>query len=92
MGPIPIANRGYAKPELLADTVWLAQCMSDETIRILDARSSKEYAESHLPEAVNLSGFGGIPRDASGDMAEPEKFETIARTLDINNDTIVESS
>ena len=89
MGPIPIANRGYANPELLADTVWLAQCMSDETIRIIDARSSKEYAESHLPGAVSLSGFGGIPRDASGDMAEPEQFETIARTLGINNDTIV---
>ena len=89
MSPLPIADRGYANPELLADTTWLVQCISDENVRVIDARSPKDYAESHLPGAVNLSGFGGIPRDSSGDMAEPAKFEAVARALGINDDTIV---
>jgi thiosulfate/3-mercaptopyruvate sulfurtransferase len=89
MNPLPIADRGYANPELLADTKWLAQRISDENVRVIDARAPKDYAESHLPGAVSLSGFGGIPRDSSGDMAEPGKFEAVARALGINNDTIV---
>jgi len=89
MNPLPIADRGYANPEFLVDTKWLAQRISHKNVRIIDARAPKDYSEAHLPGAVNLSGFGGIPRDSSGDMAEPKKFEAVARALGINNDTIV---
>ena len=89
MNPLPIADRGYTQPELLADTKWMSQHIADDNLRIIDARSSKDYAEVHISGAVNLNGYSGVPRDASGDMADPSKFEEQVRKLGINNDTTV---
>jgi thiosulfate/3-mercaptopyruvate sulfurtransferase len=52
--PIPIHERGYAHPELLAETDWLAARLSDTTVRVVDARSDKDYARGHISGAVHL--------------------------------------
>ncbi len=89
MQPLPIQERGYANPELLAETGWLAGRLSDSKVRVIDARWPREYAAGHVPGAVNLNGFGGIPRASNGDMASPEEFTKLAGSLSISNDTIV---
>ncbi|MQA00724.1 MAG: sulfurtransferase [Dehalococcoidia bacterium] len=84
-----ISERGYARPELLADTEWLASGLDDPQVRIVDARAAQEYAEGHIAGAVNLDGFGGIPRAENNDMAPPEEFARIASALGIGNDQTV---
>lgn len=85
-----IAERGYARPELLAETSWLAERIGDPRVRIIDARSENEYAAGHIPGAVHLDGFGsGIPRSENGDMGTPEEFAHIAGGLGIGNGTTV---
>ena len=32
----PIAERAYARPELLAETAWLAEHLSDPRVRVVD--------------------------------------------------------
>ena len=86
---IPVEQRGYAHPELIAETSWLATHISDDNIRIIDARSSEDYDESHIEGAVNLSGFRGIPRTESGVLGDPEIFSEIASNLGISNNTTV---
>ena len=81
-----IRDRGYARPELLVESDWLAQHLSDPQVRVIDARQPKQYAAGHLPGAANLNGFGGIPRAANGDMANPDDFAAIASNLGISND------
>ena len=61
--PIPIRERGYPHPELLAETDWLASRLSDPTVRVVDARAGdKDYARGHIPGAVHLDGYtlGGL--------------------------------
>ncbi len=88
--PTPISERAYARPELLADTAWLADRMADPRIRIVDARSANEYAAGHIAGAVHMDGFGSsIPRAENGDMGSPEEFAGIAGALGIDNDTTV---
>ena len=71
----PVAQRGYARPELLAETDWLAERLEDPRIRVVDARSEQDYASGHIAGAVHLDGFGSsIPRAANDDMASPEEF------------------
>ena len=89
MQPLPIRDRGYAHPELLAETDWLADRLPDPKLRVIDARGPDQYATNHLPGAVNLSGFGGIPRAANGDMADPDEFASVAGNLGISNDMTV---
>jgi len=89
MQPLSIRDRGYARPELLAETDWLAGRLTDAKLRVIDARQPDQYATNHLPGAVNLSGFGGIPRAANGDMASPDEFAKLAGNRGISNDMTV---
>lgn len=89
MEPLPVLDRGYAHPELLAETDWLAGRLAEPMLRIVDARHPDQYAAAHIPGAVNLNGFGGIPRAANGDMASPDVFASLAGDLGISNDTTV---
>ncbi len=86
---IPIRERGYAHPELLAETDWLAGHLTDAKLRVIDARPPEQYATSHVPGAVSLSGFGGIPRAPNEDVASPDEFASVAGNLGISNDMTV---
>ena len=86
---LPVRDRGYTHPELLAESDWLAGRLTDPKLRVIDARQPEQYAAGHLPGAVNLSGFGGIPRAANGDMASPDEFASLAGNLGISDDMTV---
>ena len=87
--PISVRERGYPHPELLAGTDWLAGHLSDPTVRVVDARSDKDYADGHIPGAVHLDGWslGGL-RTGSG-MPEPEAFYHVVGALGIDEHTKV---
>ena len=89
MQTLAIQDRGYANPDLIVDTDWLAEHHNDPNVRVIDARFPNEYAEGHVPGAVNLNGFGTLPRADDGDMASAEGFATQAGGLGISNDTTV---
>jgi thiosulfate/3-mercaptopyruvate sulfurtransferase len=91
-----VSERDYARPELLADTEWLAGQLDNPRIRVVDARSAGEYAAGHIAGAVHIDGFatfapqGGIlPRAENGDMGSPEEFARLVGGLGIGNDTTV---
>src|SRR5690348_8696113 len=86
----PVSERGYARPELLADTEWLAGQLDNPRLRVVDARSAEEYAAGHIAGAVHLDGFGsGIPRTANNEMAPPEEFARTVGRLGIGNEYTV---
>ena len=61
--PVPISERAYARPELLAETSWLADRLADPSTRIVDASSRQDYEAGHIAGAVHMDGFGSsIPR------------------------------
>ena len=85
----PVAERGYTKPDLLAETDWLADHLSDRNLRVIDARSPELYAAGHIPGAVNLAAHGQIPRSESGDMGAPDNFESLAGSMGVSADSTV---
>lgn len=89
MAPLPVSQRGYPHPELLAETDWLADRLSDPTIRVVDARTDEDYAAGHIPGAVQISGFslGGIR--PGPEMPEPEAFARLVGQLGIDETTPV---
>ncbi len=86
---IPVDQRGYTNPQYIAEADWLEEQLNNSNVRIVDARPPQQYAAGHIPGAVNLSGFGGIPRAANGDMADPEDFARVAGSLGIGNDATI---
>src|SRR5438874_5747396 len=89
MTSAPVRERGYAKPELLAETDWLASNLDNPRLRIIDTRAEPLYNEGHIPGAAALVKAGGIPRAENGEMVGAEKFATIMGRLGVSNDTTV---
>ncbi len=81
----PVSARAYARPELLAESGWLAERLGDPGIRLVDARSANEYVAGHLPGAVNMDGFGKLPRAENGDAGSAGEFAEVAGSLGIEN-------
>ena len=87
--PIPVRERGYPHPELLAETDWLAGRLSDPAVRVIGARSDEDYTAGHIPGAVHINGFslGGIRPQS--EMPEPEVFADLVGALGIDDRTPV---
>ena len=80
---------GYARPELLVDTAWLAQHLTDSNIRIVDMRA-RGYGDGHIPEAVFLdNNWIRNPKAPPTFLPTPQEFEALMSKLGISNNTRV---
>ena len=83
------AQAGYARPELLVDTTWLAQHLTDANVRIVDMRA-RGYTEGHIPEAVFLdNNWIRNPKAPPTFLPTPQEFEALMARLGISNTTRV---
>jgi thiosulfate/3-mercaptopyruvate sulfurtransferase len=98
-----VAGQGeYAHPEMLVDTAWLAEHLSDPNVRILDTRDFlaegdaanrlASYEAGHIPGAVYVESIADIS-DPNADvplmMLPADEFEALMGRLGISNDTTV---
>lgn len=83
------AAGGYARPELLVDSAWLAQHLTDPNIRIVDIRA-RGYGDGHIPEAVFVdSNWIRNPKAPPTFLPTPQEFEALMSKLGISNTTRV---
>jgi thiosulfate/3-mercaptopyruvate sulfurtransferase len=80
---------GYARPELLVDTAWLAGNLTNRNVRIVDLRP-RGYGDGHIPEAVWLdNNWIRNPKAPPTFLPTPQEFEALMAKLGISNDTRV---
>jgi thiosulfate/3-mercaptopyruvate sulfurtransferase len=83
------AGGGYARPELLVDTAWLAQHLTDPNVRVLDMRA-RAYGEGHIPGAVFVdNNWIRNPKAPPTFLPTPQEFEALMSRLGISNTTRV---
>jgi thiosulfate/3-mercaptopyruvate sulfurtransferase len=83
------AQTGYARPELLVDTAWLASHLDDPAIRIVDMRP-RGYADGHIPGAVWLDNNAiRIANRPPTFLPTPAEFAELMAQLGIANTTRV---
>lgn len=83
------AQSGYARPELLVDTTWLAAHLTDPAVRIVDLRP-RGYAEGHIPGAAWLDNNAiRIANRPPSYLPTPAEFEELMAQLGISNQTRV---
>ena len=79
----------YARPDLLVDTAWLAQHLTDSSVRIVDLRA-RGYGDGHIPEAVWLdNNWIRTPKAPPTFLPTPQEFEALMARLGISNTTRV---
>jgi thiosulfate/3-mercaptopyruvate sulfurtransferase len=82
-------RQGYARPELLVDTAWLAAHLQDANVRIVDLRV-RGYADGHIPGAVWLDNNAIRVADRPPTfLPTPAEFEALMARLGISNTTRV---
>jgi len=80
---------GYARPELLVETAWLASRTADAGIRVVDLRP-RGYDEGHVPGAVWLdNNWIRNPKAPPDFLPTPAEFEALMTRLGIGPDTRV---
>ena len=89
VGGSPQKPAGYARPEMLVDTAWLAQHASDPGIRIVDMRPNG-YATGHIPGAVFLANSAiREVKNPPSFVPNAADFAALMRRLGISNKTRV---
>jgi thiosulfate/3-mercaptopyruvate sulfurtransferase len=82
---------GYAKPEVLVDTEWLAQHASDPKVRLIEVDvDTTSYDSGHIKGAIGLNWKTELQQQPVRDAISKEQLEGLFSRLGIaNDDTVV---
>ncbi|MBX6752972.1 sulfurtransferase [Thermorudis peleae] len=85
-----IANRGYAHPEVLVSTEWVAEHLDDPNVRIVESDEDVLlYELGHIPGAVKIDWHTDLQDPLVRDFIGPEQFAQLMSRLGITPQTRV---
>ena len=85
-----IAEKGYARPEALVSTQWLASHLTDQNIRILESDEDVLlYDTGHIPGAQKIDWHEDLNDSVQRDYVSKEQFEKLLRSKGIDQSTTV---
>jgi thiosulfate/3-mercaptopyruvate sulfurtransferase len=83
-------NEGYAHPEYLVDTQWVAEHKDDPEVRIVESDEDYLlYETGHIPGAVKVDWFTTLQDPVRRDFLSKEDFEQLCSEAGISNDTTI---
>jgi thiosulfate/3-mercaptopyruvate sulfurtransferase len=84
------AESGYAHPEVLVSTDWVAEHLDDPNVRIVESDEDVLlYDMGHVPGAINLDWHTDLQDQVKRDFLDKAGFETLLGKNGIGNDTTV---
>ncbi len=85
-----ISKRGYAQPDVLVSTDWVAQHLNDPNVRLIESNEdSLLYASGHLPGAVQVDWTHDLNDPLRRDYLNKDGFEALMRRIGATHDTTV---
>ncbi|MGH7550011.1 MAG: sulfurtransferase [Gemmatimonadota bacterium] len=85
-----IEERGYAHPEALVSTEWVADHLDDGSVRLVESNEDVLlYDTGHIPGAVKVDWHTDLNDELVRDYVDPEKFKELMDRLGIGADTTV---
>jgi thiosulfate/3-mercaptopyruvate sulfurtransferase len=86
----PISARGYAHPEVLVSTEWVAAHLDDPKVRIVESDEDLLlYETGHIPGAVKIDWVTDLNDPLRRDYVSRDSMETLLRSKGISSDTTV---
>jgi thiosulfate/3-mercaptopyruvate sulfurtransferase len=83
-------GQGYARPEVLVDTDWVAAHLDDPGVRLVESDEDiLLYDQGHIPGAVMVDWVGDLNDRIRRDYLGREGFEKLCAEKGIANDTMV---
>ncbi|MCE7989515.1 MAG: sulfurtransferase [Caldilinea sp. CFX5] len=85
-----IESKGYAHPEVLVSTAWVAEHLQDPTVRLVESNEDiLLYDTGHIPGAVKIDWHADLNDPTVRDYISKEQFEKVLRTNGIDANTTV---
>lgn len=85
-----IESKGYAHPEVLVSTEWVAEHLNDPNVRLVESNEDiLLYDTGHIPGAVKIDWHADLNDPVMRDYIDKEQFEALLRRSGIDNDTTV---
>jgi thiosulfate/3-mercaptopyruvate sulfurtransferase len=85
---LPIADRGYAHPEVLVSTDWVAGHLEDPAVRLLESDEDLLlYDAGHIPGALKLDWVDDLNDPVLRDYVGREDLERVLRARGISEGT-----
>jgi thiosulfate/3-mercaptopyruvate sulfurtransferase len=79
----------YARPELLAETEWLAGRIGDPSIRVVDCDEFPAYQRMHIEGSVGIKVHHYLKDEGGVHIMGPEQFEETMASHGIGSDHTV---
>ena len=84
------ASRGYAHPEVLVSTDWVANHLDDPNVRIVESDEDiLLYDIGHISGAIKLDWHTDLQNPVARDFVDKAGFEDLMNRAGIKNDTTV---
>jgi thiosulfate/3-mercaptopyruvate sulfurtransferase len=85
-----LESRGYARPEALVTTQWVADHLNDPNVKILESNEDVLlYDTGHIPGAQKLDWHADLNDPLERDYLEPAQFAELVGRLGITPETTV---
>jgi thiosulfate/3-mercaptopyruvate sulfurtransferase len=85
-----IAARGYAHPEVLVSTQWVADHLKDPNVRLMESNEDVLlYETGHIPGAVKIDWVADLNDPVLRDYIDASRFQRLLRSKGINDDTTI---
>jgi thiosulfate/3-mercaptopyruvate sulfurtransferase len=85
-----IRERGYAHPEVLVSTDWVAGHLNDPRVRIVESNEDPLiYPWGHIPGAVQVDWAADLNDPVRRDYLQRSAFEELMSRIGVSNDTTV---
>lgn len=85
-----IAARGYANPDVLVSTDWVAAHLNDPTIRIVESNEDQLlYPSGHIPGAVQVDWAADLNDPLRRDYLNRDGFEKLMSRIGATRDTTI---
>lgn len=82
--------QGYAHPEALVSTDWVAENINDPNLRLVESNEDiLLYDTGHIPTAIKLDWHTELNHPLRRDYLEPEQFSELMRTKGIDRENTV---
>ena len=83
-------HNGYAHPDMLVDTAWVAENLQRPNTRFVEVDvDTKAYEQGHIPGAVGWNWQTDTQDPVRRDIPSAEAFATLMEQSGISNDTTV---
>ena len=84
------AESGYANPDVLVSTDWVAEHLDDPNVRIVESDEDVLlYDMGHVPGAINLDWHTDLQNQVERDFLDKAGFEALLGKNGVGNDTTV---